>query len=95
MGLKHWLPTVEARSRHESAARRLWQVASRSAPIRPADPSAESRKQANLTPIQMWYIPAPDSSDSRRAMSAIVVSRKVVRRASTPSSQMPPASLPS
>ena len=43
----------------------------------------------------MWYIPAPASSASRRAMSAIVVLRKTSRSASTPSSQMPPASLPS
>jgi hypothetical protein len=44
---------------------------------------------------QMWYIPAPVSSVSRRAMSAIVVERKTSRSASTPSAQMPPASLPS
>ena len=43
----------------------------------------------------MWYMPAPASSASRRAMSAIVVLRKTLRSASTPSSQMPPASLPS
>ena len=43
----------------------------------------------------MWYMPAPASSASRRAMSAIVVRRNVARRDSTPSSQMPPASSPS
>ncbi len=33
----------------------------------------------------MWYMPAPASSASRRAMSAIVVLRKTSRSASTPS----------
>ncbi len=33
----------------------------------------------------MWYMPAPASAASRRAMSAIVVELKTPRSASTPS----------
>ena len=41
---------------------------------------------------QMKYIPAPASSASRRATSAIVVWPKTLRREVTPSAQIPPAS---
>ena len=40
----------------------------------------------------MKYMPLPASSASRRATSAIVVWPKTLRRAPTPSAQMPPAS---